>query len=226
MMRHTLYRTENLLDGSYYIGMHSCSSSNCRYLGSGKILRHAVQKYGEQNFVKVVLAECASRLQLAELEKKMITSDVLSDPLCMNLVPGGEGGSRAGSGCGVKKGFRHTAITRAKISKGVSVALSGKTLTKDHKQAIVASWATSRNFGTSKTEETENNRKLKIAASTTRNKSKNWVVVSPDGTETIVLGLRQWSRERGVPYTTLALAARTGKMIARGPLSGWKVRTN
>ena len=47
---HFLYKTTNLINGKYYYGMHSTYKLNDGYLGSGKILRYSIRKYGKENF--------------------------------------------------------------------------------------------------------------------------------------------------------------------------------
>jgi hypothetical protein len=43
---HTVYRTTNLVNGKFYIGVHKTDDPNDGYLGSGKLIGRAFQKYG------------------------------------------------------------------------------------------------------------------------------------------------------------------------------------
>jgi group I intron endonuclease len=115
-MIHILYKTTNLINQKFYIGMHSTKNKDDGYLGSGKIVLQAIKKYGRENFKKEILAICESRSQLAALEKTIISESLLKDPLCMNLKVGGEGGGLAGSGCGMPIGYKHSHVTKQKIS--------------------------------------------------------------------------------------------------------------
>lgn len=90
---HYIYKTTCVVTGRYYIGMHSTSNLNDGYLGSGKQLRHSIRKYGKENHHKEILEFLESRELLVETEKKIISTDLLSDKQCMNLVKGGEGGN-------------------------------------------------------------------------------------------------------------------------------------
>ena len=89
---HFLYKTTNLKNGRYYLGMHSTSKLDDGYLGSGKRLRRSIRKYGKENFKVEILEFFKSREDLIIGEKKLITEDTLKDKLCMNLKPGGSGG--------------------------------------------------------------------------------------------------------------------------------------
>lgn len=50
-----IYKTTNLINNKTYIGQHNGKISN--YLGSGKLLKQAIKKYGKENFDKYILLE-------------------------------------------------------------------------------------------------------------------------------------------------------------------------
>lgn len=89
---HFIYKTTNLLNGKYYVGMHSTSNLKDGYLGSGKRLRYSIRKYGASNFKCEILEFFASREKLASRERELINESLLKDSLCLNLQPGGGGG--------------------------------------------------------------------------------------------------------------------------------------
>lgn len=89
---HYIYKTTSLVNGKFYVGMHSTNNLEDRYLGSGKSLRRAIRKYGESNFKLEILEFLSNREELAKREKELITEDLIQDPNCFNLRPGGEGG--------------------------------------------------------------------------------------------------------------------------------------
>jgi len=101
---HFLYKTTNLKNERYYLGMHSTSNLDDGYLGSGNRLRRSVRKHGKENFKSEILEFFESREDLIIGEKNLITEDILKDPKCMNLVFGGGGGFISESG--YKKGAK------------------------------------------------------------------------------------------------------------------------
>lgn len=93
-----VYKTTNKVNGKFYIGKQA-SNSNW-YLGSGKALKNAINKYGRENFVKEILEECSSLEELAEREKFWIDKlDAIEKGY--NIAEGGNGGRTYGGG--VKK---------------------------------------------------------------------------------------------------------------------------
>lgn len=86
---HYVYKTTNLINGKYYIGVHSSSHLDDGYLGSGTSLIKALQKYGEENFKREILefVNTAEEKWIAEI--KHVTLDVVKDPNSYNQAPGG-----------------------------------------------------------------------------------------------------------------------------------------
>ena len=89
---HFIYKTINLINANYYIGMHSTSNLDDGYIGSGNRIRRSIRKYGKENFKFEILEFCKSREELAIREKEIVNEDIIKDRLCMNLKIGGEGG--------------------------------------------------------------------------------------------------------------------------------------
>ncbi len=92
-----IYITTNLINGKKYIG----KSINCKnsYLGSGKIFKQALKKYGKQNFKKEILEECLNEEELNKQEIYWINKyNANNDENFYNITEGGEGCS----------GFKHS----------------------------------------------------------------------------------------------------------------------
>ena len=89
---HYLYKTTDLRNGAFYIGVHSTSNMDDGYLGSGTRLRRAIRKHGKENFRLEILEFFDSREVLMQRERELVNEFLLTDPMCMNLKPGGSGG--------------------------------------------------------------------------------------------------------------------------------------
>jgi hypothetical protein len=89
---HFIYKTINLLNEEYYVGMHSTSNLKDGYLGSGTRLRRSIRKYGESNFKLEILEFLSTREELVKREKELVNEELIKDSNCLNLKPGGNGG--------------------------------------------------------------------------------------------------------------------------------------
>jgi hypothetical protein len=89
---HFIYKTTNLLNDKYYVGMHSTSNLKDGYMGSGKRLRYSIRKYGVENFKLEILEWFDSREALVEGEEQLVNVDLIKDEMCLNLKIGGQGG--------------------------------------------------------------------------------------------------------------------------------------
>ena len=89
---HFTYKTVNLVNNRYYLGMHSTNRLDDGYLGSGKRLYYELNKYGRENFKFEILKQFDSREELVQAEIKLITEEDIKNPNCLNLKQGGSGG--------------------------------------------------------------------------------------------------------------------------------------
>jgi group I intron endonuclease len=86
-----IYKITNTINNRWYIGKTNGRDYN--YMGSGKILRQAYAKYGQENFIKEVLETCSTEEELNLREQHWIsTTNATSDPMSYNLADGGSGG--------------------------------------------------------------------------------------------------------------------------------------
>jgi len=88
---YTVYKTLNLIDSRFYIGVHKTANPNDPYLGSGIALRRAVKELGKPNFRKEVLFIYPAKSLAYAKEQELLTAE-LTNPLCYNLHEGGHGG--------------------------------------------------------------------------------------------------------------------------------------
>jgi len=91
-MYHYIYKTVNLKNNKYYIGIHSTNNLDDGYLGSGTYLKNAIKKYGKKNFECNIISFYDNRKELKKAEYVIVNQDILRDKNCMNLKRGGTGG--------------------------------------------------------------------------------------------------------------------------------------
>lgn len=87
-----VYRITNLINGKTYIGQHKIIKGEkwLSYMGSGRIIRHAIHKHGVGNFSKELLLYAETKEELAVLEQKMIQEEMLNDKAEYNIQGGNE----------------------------------------------------------------------------------------------------------------------------------------
>jgi hypothetical protein len=89
---HYIYKTTNIINDKYYIGMHSTSNLMDGYIGSGKRLWYSIKKYGKDNFKCEILEILTDRESLKKREFEIVCNSLLEDKMCLNMKNGGEGG--------------------------------------------------------------------------------------------------------------------------------------
>lgn len=113
---HIIYQITNEINGSIYIGAHSTNDLDDDYMGSGKLLKLALKKYGIENFSKKVLHIYNTPKEMYEKEANIVTEDFVSRRDVYNIVTGGFGGFNRGS-----SGLRH-----------ITNIITGETIAVDH----------------------------------------------------------------------------------------------
>jgi group I intron endonuclease len=91
-MFHYIYRTTCVVTNRFYLGVHSTKNLNDGYFGSGLILKRSINKYGAQNHKIEFLEYFACREDALARERELVTMNLISEKLCMNIRPGGSGG--------------------------------------------------------------------------------------------------------------------------------------
>lgn len=150
-----VYVTTNLVNGRKYVG-RSTRPINSSYLGSGKLLKKAIKKYGKENFrrdIIEVLPNSAKLIDLIECEAKWIKFyNAPNNPLFYNLS------WRCG---GFGKGSTHRPESRKRLSKTMKENVYKNGLPKEWKENVIKSLhgRTPWNKGKTLTEEERNARK-------------------------------------------------------------------
>jgi hypothetical protein len=92
-----VYITHNIINGKIYIGYHKISNNKFDdgYLGSGKLFKRAIKKYGKEKFIRRTLEICTEE-NVGEREEYWIDKLKSRDPLIgYNISKGGFGGNVA-----------------------------------------------------------------------------------------------------------------------------------
>jgi hypothetical protein len=82
----------NKVNGKIYIGKHQTKDLNDGYMGSGKLISVAIEKYGIENFEKEILFRFDNEADMNAKEKELVTSEFTKEDTNYNLCPGGYGG--------------------------------------------------------------------------------------------------------------------------------------
>lgn len=91
-MFYTVYKITNNIDGKFYIGSHRTNDVNDSYMGSGKYIKRAIEKYGIDNFSKEVLFVFDNADDMFAKEAEIVNLQFLSEENVYNLKVGGFGG--------------------------------------------------------------------------------------------------------------------------------------
>ena len=158
-MFYTIYKITNNINNKFYIGMHQTKKLDDGYMGSGKLIKTAIKKYGIENFTKEILHIFDNEEDMKNKEKQLV---VLSE-MSYNLCEGGKGGfgylNRSGKS--LRTGMKHSEESKKKMghpgrispTKGkkwndeqkanhsiiMSNALTGTTKSEEHKRKIAES---------------------------------------------------------------------------------------
>lgn len=133
-----IYRTTNTVNGKTYVGQHKAGSFDANYLGSGRLLKLAISKYGRRAFTVEVLQWCATKEELDLVEIDQIQYHREQGLAEYNIAPGG---STPGAMCGKDNPFfgrKHSDETKrhlsrlASLRRGVNSPLFGVPKSTEH----------------------------------------------------------------------------------------------
>ena len=150
-----IYLITNKTNGKIYIGKHSTNKLDDGYMGSGKLILKAEQKYGIENFTKDYLAFCDSEETLNYLEKFYIKKYKARE-IGYNLTDGGDGScgyivkeetkeknrqSHLGKKCSNETKFKISQSNKGRIKSKeecykISEGLKGLNKTEEHKKHL------------------------------------------------------------------------------------------
>ena len=124
---HYVYITTNLINGKQYVGDHTINDKEKGYyIGSGDYFIKAVKKYGENNFMKIILEWFENRKEASLSQEKYIKQYNTLKPNGYNISPTGGVGMQ---GC-------HSDETKKQIALSVSKKMKGRIFSDEHKKRL------------------------------------------------------------------------------------------
>ena len=91
-MFYIIYQLTNTINGKIYIGKHQTVELDDNYMGSGKLLKAAIKKYGLSAFNKEILHIFESEMEMNAKEAEIVNNEFCNRLDTYNLCPGGQGG--------------------------------------------------------------------------------------------------------------------------------------
>lgn len=91
-MYYYLYEIINKVNSKIYVGVHKTDNLDDGYMGSGKIIRHAIEKYGIDNFDKRIIQIFDNSEDMFAAEAAIVNEEFLLRDDVYNLRKGGTGG--------------------------------------------------------------------------------------------------------------------------------------
>lgn len=158
-----VYQITNKINNKIYIGVHKTKELNDSYMGSGKLIKRAFDKYGVENFNKEILHKCNTYEEALMIEQQIVDDSFLERKDVYNIRRGGCGGfdyinknNLHASKYGTDNPFfgkKHTEETKKAIAEktrqyktgvphseehknNIAEALRGKPLTEERKRKI------------------------------------------------------------------------------------------
>ncbi len=87
------YKIANLINDKFYYGIRSTNkepADDIKYMGSGKLIKKAIEKHGKENFKKEIIADYQTRKEASDHEKLVVTKELIELEDCYNLRAGGD----------------------------------------------------------------------------------------------------------------------------------------
>lgn len=132
-----LYKTTNLINNKFYIGVHASNKKHdLKYFGSGIAINRAIKKYGIENFKNEIISYYSSLEEAYEAERTIVNIDMINQPDCYNMICGGIGGT--GENLMTPDNIARMKLPKSQeVKDKISEALKGKCyLTEDGRKRL------------------------------------------------------------------------------------------
>jgi hypothetical protein len=88
-MFYTVYKMTNNINSKIYVGYHQTTNIDDGYLGSGKLIKRAIEKYGPENFTKEILKIFETKEEAEQYEASIVDKDFTLREDTYNIAVGG-----------------------------------------------------------------------------------------------------------------------------------------
>lgn len=136
MKKYTVYLVTNTINGKVYIGKHETLNIDDGYMGSGKLVKRALNKHGVDNFKKEILYVFETEEEMNAKEALLVTDEFCSRDDTYNICAGGKGGFGYINAKGLNVSDRQKQIARKNITEA-RAKLTTKDLSNNNKKGIV-----------------------------------------------------------------------------------------
>lgn len=222
-MYHVVYMTRNNINGKVYVGVHSTYDIDDGYIGSGKILTRAINKYGKDQFTRTILHYCLNAQHAFEIESFIVDDAFVTRKDTYNTAIGGKGGNMVKHMdperkkemydhiMAIRKQVEKTPEHKAKLSqhmKNINQIKKGVSISDEHKEKI-SKWGKgrSKNFSS---EELQKRSTSMLGNNYGALKKRQWKLINALGHEYNIDDLPQFCAEYGINSVTLTTTYRTG----------------
>lgn len=129
-----VYQTINRKNYKAYIGVHKCEDYDDGYIGSGTLLKTAIDKYGYDSFYRFVLFSYETAEEAYNKEQELVNEEWISSDETYNVVIGGIGNSKDAYSDRSKKiichqtGIIYESVTNAALEIDVSASSISKVI--------------------------------------------------------------------------------------------------
>jgi hypothetical protein len=91
-MKHCIYKITNTVNDKIYVGKHSTENLDDGYMGSGKLIKRAIEKYGIDKFNKEIVFEFETEEEALLMESEIVDDMFIARLDTYNIIKGGLGG--------------------------------------------------------------------------------------------------------------------------------------
>ena len=91
-MFYTIYQITNTINDKIYVGKHMTLDLNDGYMGSGTLIKRAIEKYGIDFFKKEIIHVFENEDDMNLKERELVTEEFCNREDTYNLCVGGKGG--------------------------------------------------------------------------------------------------------------------------------------